>query len=68
MRDLSPRREPDSTIPNIFGLGQVHFVDVFRAYRAKALPNPVMQTIAGRLNDEDIAALALYFETARKPN
>jgi cytochrome c553 len=27
-----------------------------------------MQTIAGRLNDEDIAALALYFETAKKPN
>ena len=58
----------DSTIPNIFGLGQVHFAEVLRAYRAKALPNPVMQTIAGRLNDEDIAALALYFETARKPN
>jgi cytochrome c553 len=58
----------DSTIPNIFGLGQVHFTEVLRAYRAKALPNPVMQTIAGRLNDEDIAALALYFETARKSN
>ena len=58
----------DSTIPNIFGLGQAHFAEVLRAYRAKALPNPVMQTIAGRLNDEDIAALALYFETARKPN
>ena len=57
----------DSTIPNIFGLGQVHFVEVLRAYRAKALPNPVMQTIAGRLNDDDMAALALYFETARKP-
>jgi cytochrome c553 len=58
----------DSTIPNIFGLGQVHFVEVLRAYRAKALPSPVMQTVASRLNDEDIAALALYFETARKPN
>ena len=58
----------DSTIPNIFGLGQAHFAEVLRAYRAKALPNPVMQTIAGRLNDDDIAALALYFETARKQN
>ena len=58
----------DSTIPNIFGLGQAHFAEVLRAYRAKALPNPVMQTIAGRLNDEDIAALALYFEIARKQN
>jgi len=43
-------------------------VEVLRAYRAKALPNPVMQTVASRLNDDDIAALALYFETARKPN
>jgi len=57
----------DSTIPNIFGLGQAHFAEVLKAYRAKSLPNPVMQTIAGRLNDDDIAALALYFETARKP-
>jgi cytochrome c len=56
-----------STIPNIFGLGEAHFAEVLRSYRAKALPNPVMQTIAGRLNDEDIAALALYFETAKKP-
>jgi cytochrome c len=58
----------DSTIPNIFGLGQARFADALRAYRAKALPNPVMQTVAGRLNDEDIASLALFFETARKPN
>src|SRR6186997_31137 len=57
----------DSTIPNIFGLSQAHFTDVIKAYRAKTLPNPIMQTIAGRLNDEDIAALALYFATARKP-
>jgi cytochrome c len=58
----------DSTIPNIFGLAQPRFAEALKAYRAKALPNPIMQTIAGRLNDEDIAALALYFETARKPN
>ena len=58
----------DSAIPNIFGLGQARFAEVLRAYRAKALPNPVMQTVAGRLNDDDIAALALYFETAKKPN
>jgi cytochrome c553 len=58
----------DSTIPNIFGLGQARFAEALRAYRAKALPNPIMQTVAGRLNDEDIASLALFFETARKPN
>jgi cytochrome c553 len=56
----------DSTIPNIFGLGEAHFVEVVRAYRAKALPNPVMQIIASRLNDEDIAALAAFFAIAKK--
>ena len=55
-----------STIPNIFGLGEGHFVEVIRAYRVKALPNPIMQSIASRLNDEDIDALADYFETAKK--
>lgn len=58
----------DSTIPSIFGLGEAHFVEVIRAYRVRALPNPVMQTIAGRLSDEEIAALAAYFATAKKPN
>ena len=57
----------DTTIPNIVGLSRAHFAEVLRAYRAKARPNPVMQTVAGRLNDDDIAALALYFETAKKP-
>src|SRR3972149_6328739 len=50
----------DSTITNIFGLAETHFVEVIWAYRAKALPNPVMQTIPSRLNDEDIAALAAF--------
>lgn len=55
------------TIPNIYGLGETHFVEVIKAYRAKALPNPVMQNIAGRLNDEEIDALAAYFATVHKP-
>lgn len=57
----------DSTIPDIHGLGEAHFVEVLRAYRAKALPNPVMQSIAVRLGDEEISALAAYFATAKKP-
>jgi cytochrome c553 len=57
----------DSTIPNIFGLSQTRFAAAIKAYRDKALPNPVMQTIASRLSDDDIAALALYFQTAKKP-
>lgn len=55
-----------STIPNIFGLPEEHFAEVVRAYREKKLPNPVMQTIASRLSDEEIESLALYFATARR--
>jgi cytochrome c len=57
----------DSIIPLIRGMDEAHFVEVIKAYRAKTLPNPVMQTIAGRLRDEEIAALAAYFATANKP-
>jgi cytochrome c553 len=54
-----------STIPNIFGLPESHFAEVIRAYREKKLPNPIMQSIAARLSDEEIESLALYFATAR---
>ena len=56
-----------STIPNIFGLNETHIAEVIKAYRAKTLPNAVMQTIAGRLNDDEIASLALYFSRTKKP-
>lgn len=55
----------DSTIPPIHGLDQKHFIEVLKAYRAKALPNPAMQTVAGRLQDDDIAALAAYFAAVK---
>jgi cytochrome c len=32
------------------------------AYKEKVRPNPVMQMMAGGLDDEEIAALAAYFE------
>jgi len=57
----------DSTIPIVFDLGETHFAEVIRAYRDEALPNRVLETIAGRLNDDDIAAFAAFFGTAKKP-
>jgi len=54
-------------IPNIFGLAEAHFVEVVKAYRDRRLDNRVMQTIAGRLSDDEITALAAYFATAAKP-
>jgi cytochrome c len=56
-----------STIPNIFGLNEMHLAEVIKAYRAKTLPNAVMQTIAGRLSDDEIASLALYFSRTKNP-
>jgi cytochrome c len=56
-----------STIPNIFGMSEPTFFEVIRAYKEKRLDNAVMQTIATRLNDEEIAALAAYFAATTKP-
>jgi len=49
-------------IPPIVGWPKDQFVAVVKSYRAKERDNEVMQTIAARLTDEEIAALAAYFE------
>jgi cytochrome c len=56
-----------STIPNIFGLEEAHTAEVLKAYRAQTLPNPVMQTVASRLKDDEIEALAAYFAATKRP-
>ncbi len=50
-------------IPSITGWPEDGFVTVMHAYREKVRPNVTMQTIAARLDDEEIAALAAYFAT-----
>jgi cytochrome c553 len=52
---------------NIFGVAESSLANVIKAYRNKRLPNAVMQNIAGRLTDDEIAALALYFSKTPKP-
>lgn len=52
----------DRGIPSIVGWPTKQFVIVMHAYKSAARPNPVMQMIAANLADEDIAALAAYFE------
>lgn len=54
-----------AAIPNIYGLAEASFAEVMKGYRDKRLANPVMQNIAGRLSDDDIAALALFFATTK---
>lgn len=51
----------DDGIPSITGWPEEDFVVAMHAYKAKARPNPVMQMMAGRLGNEEIAALAAYF-------
>ncbi|WP_264210033.1 c-type cytochrome [Leisingera thetidis] len=48
-------------IPAIVGWPDEDFVIAMHAYKRKIRPHPVMQMMAGRLSDEEIAALAAYF-------
>lgn len=55
-------------IPPIVGWPEASFVEIMDEYRAKKRSNPVMQTIAGRFNNEEIAALAAYFGGLKSKN
>lgn len=50
-------------IPSITLWEPEDFVIAMHAYKRKLRPHPVMQMLAGRLNNEEIAALAAYFKT-----
>ena len=54
-------------IPPIVGWPHESFVEVMNEYRHKKRPNQVMQTIAARLSDEEVAALAAYFASLGAP-
>ena len=51
----------DAGIPSIIHWPEDDFVLAMHAYKRKQRAHPVMQMIAGRLGDEEIAALAAYF-------
>lgn len=51
----------DEGIPSITHWPEVDFVAAMHSYKQKLRPHPVMQMIASRLSDEEIAALAAYF-------
>ena len=48
-------------IPSITLWPEEDFVAAMHAYKEKLRPHPVMQMMAGRLSNEEIAALAAYF-------
>lgn len=51
----------DEGIPSITGWPEEDFVVAMHAYKIKLRPHPVMQMMAGRLTDEEIAALAAFY-------
>lgn len=51
----------DQGIPAITKWPQDDFVAAMHAYKQKLRPHPVMQMMASRLTDEEIASLAAYF-------
>ncbi|WP_132950126.1 c-type cytochrome [Rhodovulum bhavnagarense] len=51
----------DRGIPSITLWPDEDFVVAMHAYKQKLRPHPVMQMMASRLSDEEIAALAAYF-------
>jgi cytochrome c len=55
----------DNGIPSITNWPAEDFVAALHAYKSKLRPHPVMQMMAGRLSNEEIAALAAYYATIR---
>lgn len=53
----------DAGIPSITLWPEEDFVLAMHAYKQKLRPHPVMQMMAGRLTEEEIAALAAFFGT-----
>lgn len=52
-------------IPPIVGVDAESFTVLMNAYRKKERDNQVMQTIATKFSNEEIAALAAYFESIK---
>ena len=48
-------------IPPIVGWPDASFIKTMEEYRQKKRDNPIMQTIAGRFSNDELAALAAYF-------
>ena len=54
----------DEGIPSITGWPLDDFVIALHAYKGGKRVHPVMQMVAGRLSDAEIAALAVHFQSA----
>ena len=52
-------------IPPIVGWPEQSFVEIMNEYRHKKRDNAVMQTVAAKLSDDEVAALAAYFGSVK---
>lgn len=57
----------DARIPAIHGMDADGLAAIMKLYRAGEMENEAMRTVARRLTDEDIAALAVYFAAQPPP-
>jgi cytochrome c553 len=57
----------DNGIPSIVGWDTERFVATLRFYKTGARANPVMVSVAGSLDDEQLSALAAYYGSLPKP-
>jgi cytochrome c553 len=55
-------------IPPIIGWPEASFVAIMNEYREKRRSNPVMQTIAAKFSNDEVAALAAYFGSLKSKN
>jgi cytochrome c553 len=52
-------------IPPIVGYPAEAIIEFMSEYKSKKRPNLVMQNIAAKFNDDEIAALAVYFSSLK---
>jgi cytochrome c553 len=57
----------DNGVPSITGWAADDFVTTMKYYSSGARDNPVMKSVAGSLDDTQLAALAAYFAALDKP-
>jgi cytochrome c len=58
----------DKGIPSITGWPADQFIAVLQSYKLKDRDNQVMRLVTSNLSDAEMAALAAYFETLKKPD
>lgn len=58
----------DNGIPSIVGWTADTFVATIKYYRDGSRTNPVMTSVAGSLNEQQVDALAAYFASLPKPS